>query len=490
MSKRILRKLTVPLACVLALWLVAAPTQSDAGLLSKLGRLAGDAGDVGRKVDGVGGSDLPLTALRAAKEPNTTALALNAGPDGSLRLVDELGRGVDLASETNLAAALKAANPKGGKVAIVADAKSLELAGDLATELASKGARAVPVFQRALPLGTTNGRLSIEVRPGISMPFFERTPTGLRNGRQIRRIRTSALREVNFALDKPLNRGTGVVAQVGKPRSGTRRVGFGNGPSGKPGETVTVSRDDLLAGFAGNRRGTVILAGRVEGDRLMAKGGPIPLVDIRAAAAEADVHLVMLDGPAKAAHNALTRADTYGDLLTGMVPGKIPVVIDAQQAGTTRIRLSMAPEKPLEPPVAAPTRADDVLTVTTSVADVAVRNALHSIVLDTRDQSMENDLSLRLIPGVPFWVHLIYGLNLLFGLYGSATAWRVWRRIWRIAPRPSRFAPVYIPRFLVFLLVFLPLTGIIWAIVAFFTGIWRFFMSVLRLIGLAPRRAA
>ncbi|MEM1298503.1 MAG: hypothetical protein AAGH68_04420 [Pseudomonadota bacterium] len=473
-------------AVLLVTILVAIPP-AEAGLLSKLGRLADDAGDAGRSAGRIGDSDIPSTALRAAKDPNTTPLALSVADDGSIRLTDELGRAVDIPPDGNLDAVLRTASNNARKVAVLTDAKTLGMAGGIARQLAKRGALKFWTGSKALPMRIAGDRLAAEVRPGIALPLLHRTPRRTANGQTFRSVRTGALREVTYALDKPLNRGTVIVAQIGKPPKGPRRVGFGDGPTGRPGETLTVPEDELISGFSGNRGGTVILAGRVRGDTLLTKAGPLDLAEFRTAAAAADVHLMVVDGPAKAAHKALAEADTYGDLLAGLPTSKTGKVIDAEVTGSSRVRLIMAPDKPKE---AVPTVADDALTIGSTAAEVVVRASFHGVTLDTRDRSEEQDRQLRLIPGVPFWVHLIYALNLIFGLYGGATAWRAWRRIWPMAPRPRRTAPSHVPRFLVFLLVFLPLTGIIWAVVAFFAGIWSFIMAALRLIGIVPRRPA
>lgn len=471
---------------------------AHAGLLGTLGRMAdnvgdaaGDAGSAARKADGIGGVDLPDAALRAAKDPNTTPLALSVEADGALRFTDELGRTVDLPKGGDLDAVLKAAAKGARQVAVVVDAKTLARVGDAAQALATRGALKLWHAKKALPLRMSNGRLAVEPRPGLVLPITEPRRMTMANANPVR-VRLSALREVEYTLNKTLNRGTVVVAEFGKTAKGPRRVGFGDGPSGKPGETVTVTRDDLLSGFSGNRGGTVILSGRIKGGAIGAKGGSVPLDQIRAAAKAADVHLVLLDGPATAAHKALQQATTYGDLLTGIAPRAGALAVDARRLGENRVRLSMAPEVPVKPVGAgtAQTVGDDVAQVVASGIEIGVRSIVHGVELDTRDRTYEEDLSMRLVPGVPFWVHMIYAMNLVFGLYGGRYAWRLWRRIWPMRPRARWFAPAHYPRFLVFLLVFLPLTGFIWAVIAFFAGIGNTIMSILRLIGLAKRKPA
>ena len=472
------------LALALCALLLILPLSAQAGLLSKLGRLGDDAGGAARKADGVGGSDIPASALRAAKDPNTTAMALHVDADGSIRLTDELGRAVDVPADTDLGAVLKKASGGSGKVAVVADTATIAKAGPVAHALAEAGSLKLWHGKKALPVRARQGELQVEIRDRVLVPL---RPYGDRKV-----MNTRPLREAVYAMVKALNRGTVVVAQLGKPAGGPRMVGFGDGPSGKPGETLTVTRDDLLQGFRGNRGGTVVLAGRIEGDALRAPGGPVPLADIRAAAAGADVHLVLLDGPAKAAHKAIAGADTYGDLLTGLAPKRTPMVVEATATTPDRVRLSFQPEAPSvrAKDGQAPTVADDVTNVVGTLAEVGVHASVRAIQFDTRDRAEEQDRDLRLIPGIPFMTQFWLGLNLILGLYGSGLAWRTWRWIWPMRPRPQRIALAHIPRFLVFLLVLLPLTGFIWAIGTFFLKIGGVIMSVLRLIGLAPRQRA
>ncbi len=473
--------------------LIALPQSVEAGLLGSLGRMAdnvGDAGGAARKADGIGGTDLPASALRSAKDPNTTALALGVEPDGTLRFTDELGRAVDLPPGGNLDAALKAAANGSKQVVVVVDAKTLARAGEAANTLARRGALKFWHGKQVLPVRISNGRLSVEPRPGLVMPIVEPRLATMANANPVR-VRMGALREVDYALNKKLTRGTVLVAELGKASNGPRRVGFGDGPSGKPGETATVTRSELLAGFSGNRGGTVILAGRVKDGAIRAPGGPVPLPDIRAAAAAADVHLVVLDGPAKSAHKALEQATTYGDLLSGLAPKNRAMAIDVTSTGNSRVRLSLAREtRPATSTSSAPRVEDDLATVAVTAVEAGVRGAIYSIELDTRERSVEQDLSMRLIPGVPYWITVLYLLNLVLGLYGGRYAWRLWRRIWPMRPRARWYAVAHYPRFLVFALVLLPATGFIWATIAFFAGIGNTIMAVLRLVGIAKRKPA
>ena len=480
------RFVTVLLVIVLS----ALPVSSGAGLLSSLGKLADNAGDAAgatRKVDGVGGTDLPHAALRAAKDPDTTPLALGFEADGSVRLTDELGRSVVVPHGGDLDALLRTASNGSGKAAVVVDPKHLFLGGKIIGDLAERGALKLWYGGRAYPVQASDTHLHAVLRTEVLLSLGKRSDraAAVPNGKTPSMVR---LREVSYALDKTVNRGTVVVAEFGTPAKGPRRVGFGDGPSGTPGETLKVTRDDLLSGFSGNRGGTVVLAGRVRDGTIATKSGNVLMSEIEQAAAAADVHLLVVNGPAKAAHKALAKATTYGDLLTGLAPDSGALIVDALPMGNNRVRLTMKPETPpTEPPK---TVAEDLTTVAEAAVHVGVHGVVRGAEFYTRDQSHERDLSMRLVPFAPYWVHVLYGLNFVLGLFGATYAWRLWRRIWPMKPRARRVALAHLPRFSVFLVIFLPLTGFVWAIVAFLASIGNTVMAILRLIGLVPRKPA
>ena len=82
---------------IMVVALMALPEPASAGLLSKLGRMADGAGDGAKKVDGVGGTDIPSTALRAARDLDGNAVAMSVSDTGTIRLTDEqVLDGVDL----------------------------------------------------------------------------------------------------------------------------------------------------------------------------------------------------------------------------------------------------------------------------------------------------------------------------------------------------------------------------------------------------------
>ncbi|MEM7058631.1 MAG: hypothetical protein AAF557_13650 [Pseudomonadota bacterium] len=410
--------------------LLAMPNLADAGLFSKLGRLGGDAGGAGRKVDGIGGTDVPATALRAAKDPNGTAVALSIDDAGTIRLTDELGRATDIRSLDDLDGALQSI---GKDVSVVADTATLGRNVDVSRRLAERGILKLWIDKAALPVRVSDGNIAAEVRPNVLVPVLKSSDIARAGGRPIAHIRTSGVREVHYAFNKPLTRGTVIVAKIGKAANGPRKVGFGD-VVGRPGETVTLTKDELVQGMSTNRGGTVILTGRIEGDTIKTGQGAVPLADVQSAAAAADVHLVLLNGSAKAAHTVVEKSDTYGDLILGLTDRRTPMIADAFSDGRKRVRLSFRPEAKAQGPANTSSDIDDTALLAGSLARHVGSTAVDFF---TPDKAEEEDRDLRIIPWLSFGQHLFFGGSILFALLGHRPAWWFWRKIW-VLPTSSR----------------------------------------------------
>lgn len=449
--------------------LMVIPEPAVAGLFGKLGRLAGDAADGAKKVDGVGGTDIPSTALRAARDPNGSAVALSVSDTGAVRLTDELGRATEIGSVDDVDGVLKSL---GGKnVAVVADTSTLGRSVEISAKLAERGSLKLWINNAALPVRLSNKDLAVEVRPNVLVPVLKRADIARAAGKPIANVRTRALREVQYAFDKPLTRGSVVVAKFGKPPTGPRKVGFGDAAT-RPGETLTITKEDLLQGMSSNRGGTVVLTGKIDGDMIRTGTGQIPLAEVQNAAAAADVHLVLINSPAKLAHRVIAESDTYGDLILGLADRRAPMIADALDDGATRVQLSFRPER--KPDVAAANGGDDGTIF--ALGHLAGHAGSTSVDFFTTDKSEEEDRELRLIPWLSFGQHVFFGASILFGLLGHRPAWWVWRKIW-ILPTQSR--PWRIARgvgYVVFMLV----TGIFWGTIRYLFGWVAWFVPAWR----------
>lgn len=450
--------------------LLAVPDPATAGFLSKLGRMAGDAADGAKKVDGVGGTDIPSTALRAAKDPNGSAVALSVSDTGTVRLTDELGRATDIGSVDDVDSVLKSL---GGKnVSVVADTASLGRNIEISTRLAERGALKLWINKTALPVRLSNKDFMVELRPNVLVPVLKRSDIARVAGRPIANVSTRPLREVQYAFDKPLTRGAVVVAKFGKPPKGPRKVGFGDAAT-RPGETLTMTAEDVVQGLSGNRGGTVILTGRIDGDVIRTGQGPIPLTDIQRAARAADVHLVFMNGSDKAAHKVVAASDTYGDLILGLSDRRTPLIATATDDGAARVRLSFQPE------VKAPTAAGgntDVDSTIVVAGHLAGQVGSTSVDVFTTDRNEEEDRKVRLIPWLSFGQHLFFGASILFGLLGHRPAWWFWRKVW-VLPTGSR--PWRVARGVGYV-VFMLFTGIFWGTIRYLFGWVAWFVPAWR----------
>ena len=441
--------------------LVLVPVTASAGLLSKLGRLGDDVGSAGRKVDGIEGTNVPKSALRAAKGPGGTAVVLSVDDVGNRRLTDELGRATEIRVDGDLDAALRSL---GGKdLTVVADAVTIGKGLDLAQELAARGHLKLWHKNKAFAVRESEGTLMAQTRPGVFAPFISSEgAVVMAGGKRAGYVRTRLLDEVLFAFDKPLTRGRVVVAKIGTPPKGPRKIGFGDAAT-RPGETLTVTKDDLVQGLAGHRGGTVVMTGRIEGDLIRTDQGPVPLADIQRAAAAADVHLVVMNGSAKAAHKVVADADTFGDLILGLADRRTAMVARAAADNKTRVRLTFAPEVQSTASTTSRETIEDIAIGTGHLAGHAGANIVE---LFTTDKTETEDREMRVIPWLSFGQHLLFGGSILFGLLGHRPAWWFWRKIW-VLPTSSR--PWRIARGAGYA-VFMLFTGIFWGMIRYLFG--------------------
>jgi hypothetical protein len=92
------------------------------------------------------------------------------------------------------------------------------------------------------------------------------------------------------------------------------------------------------------------------------------------------------------------------------------------------------------------------------------RIAMAGFEADLRDESRQTELDRRIIPGIPSSLQISYVLALALGLFGLATGWSWWTRIWPAEDRADYgsyigYALARFIRGLVFVLFFLPLVG-------------------------------
>lgn len=224
---------------------------------------------------------------------------------------------------------------------------------------------------------------------------------------------------------------------------------------------------------------TVILVGRLDGERLVVRPGSGPersllAADLTAAAARADVDLLILRTPTAdqpgtrnwlwlksevAGLAAAVDAGTLGQLLAALTPPDDRLVVAAARTGA-RTHLRAAPAatlgRDLNPFAGLLT---DLISQVTGTAAIQAVDA--HLVATSRRQ----DLALRLLPGIPAWLQFGYLAAVLPGLAGLSVARAWWGRLWPPEARAeygsrAAYAAARLTRVAAFAMLFLPLAGL------------------------------
>jgi hypothetical protein len=225
---------------------------------------------------------------------------------------------------------------------------------------------------------------------------------------------------------------------------------------------------------------TVVLTGRIESDALSfidpnGGDGSLPLNDIRAAARNADVNLVIVKSETRRQPggknwlwqtatipglDAAVKQPTFGDFLARIAPDAEPPTILARRDGFDRVVLEALPSSHSRPLSDSFTGWMDSLA-----GDAMGRIAMAGFEADLRDERRQAELDRRIIPGIPSSIQIGYLLLLASGLFGLGTGWSWWARIWPTEDRTEYgsyvgYALARLVRGLAFVLVFLPLVGL------------------------------
>jgi hypothetical protein len=225
---------------------------------------------------------------------------------------------------------------------------------------------------------------------------------------------------------------------------------------------------------------TVILTGRVENNALSfidANGGDgsLPLADIRAAARNADVNLVVVKSETRRQPggknwlwqtatipglDAAVKQPTFGDFLARIAPDAEPLTILARRDRYDRVVLEALPPSSSRPLSDSFTGWMDSLA-----GDAMGRIAMAGFEADLRDERRQAELDRRIVPGIPSSIQIGYLLLLASGLFGLGTGWSWWTAIWPTEDRAEYgstigYALARLIRGLAFVLFFLPLVGL------------------------------
>lgn len=333
-----------------------------------------------------------------------------------------------------------------------------DLPGDAAWRVFVDGAL-LPVVKGPAERSPTTGA-RIEVRPRIVVPLTEEAP----------------LIEAVSQLQRPIRQGSIriVALEAGAAQAFASR---GRADLRAPDAIDPAALATALAGVRGQ---TVVVSGRVEGDRLIAASSStlgadtsLDLPTLRAAAAGADVDLIVLktaNARQPGSRNSLwlkvevqglaTALDrpTLADFLAQLVSsGELSVRARALDRDRTRLDATVLPGLGVS-------RSVDT-AIATAVTEVTGQLSITGVDGVLGSRARQRELAWRLVPGVDAIWQLTYAGLVVVGLAGLPIAWRWFGRLWPAEDRSdfggrSGYWAAALVRTVVFVVAALPLLAI------------------------------
>ncbi len=415
----------------------------------------------------------PVAALRARPETAGPALAVHVTPEGHWQLANKQGETFTAGTVPERGRAITTLLPGGtggfAGVALVLSQGSLFAGRDALAELPAARELLVMIDGVAVPLlrGADGGQ-AVEVRPGVRLMVGERD------------MFTEALAQVRRPLDA--KRVRILAATAGGPKTLTATARFDAAEGGAALDSVDA--DHVAEALASIPRQLAILTARLDGATLVMQpaSGParqVPYGTLVAAADANDVDLLVLHAEpprqpggrnwlwqsikvAGLAH--ANKRGTLGDVLEELARGRDPFQVTVSADGRNRVRLVATPVAQSLVTAAGVTgwlkQAADA--VTGQVTGTVQAAAVHAILVS---EARRQELSRRLIVGLPSGVQWVYFACAALGLVGLPVAVGWWRRIWPAEARAdyggiAGFALARAVRGLVFVAVFLPLVAV------------------------------
>jgi hypothetical protein len=355
-------------------------------------------------------------------------LAASVSPEGHWTFRNAAGEALTAASPDELKRVLPMlAGATAMQAMLILDWDSLFATGEPLKALPRTLSLSVLVGPDVVPLVERDGRRHLAIRPAVLVEVGGRAETEEALRQVARRLAARDVRLLALVVDGP---------QTLPPRP----VPDASGKAA----TDPIDLLKLLAALAALSGQTAIVIGRTDGPRLVFRtpaGGEraVLLGDLVAAAARHDVDLVVLQAPAArqpgtrnwlwqrievAGLDAARERPSVADFLDAYVGGDAeqPVAVRLADTDGQRTRLVLTrPSGGSLGGLLAGLSAEVTGRVVTTGADAY-------LVASPRRQ----ELSRRVVPGVPAVVQAVYLGGLVAGLLGFAQARRWWSRIWRV----------------------------------------------------------
>ncbi len=456
------------------------PTNSDAGILSKIFREAGEAGSKAAK-HGSGSLDNAAAVLRKLPDGDGAgpALAVHATPEGHWTFVNKKGEQFTAGTKDELARAPKTLlNEQAAGQPL-----TLYLTDDTIFEHAAR--------IKDLPV---NAKLKLVVKKdSYRLVSSVNSPTGyvaqVRPNLRVELASQDKLHEALYRLARPIKRAN--IRVLALEPGGPKRLS--SVPSSDPATRArlieTVDPADLATAMAPLKGQTVVVTGEVKAGVLHYQPGGAPagqksLAELAEAARRSDVNLVVLRSSSPTQPGAKTwlwrtvevdgldtalKRPTFADFLQSVSTESGDMLVSVREGGRGRLVLTANPTGGTSPAVGE-NISGWLESITTHVTGSVVTNGITAF---TRDEDREREFSMRLLPGIPSSIQIGYALSLVAGLIGLGVAREWWRKLWPAERRAEYagavgFHAARCARLLAFVLLFLPLVGgpaLVWSFV-------------------------
>ncbi len=523
------------LLVLMVLW--SAPVQ--AGWFTKLLKEAGEAvvddgGKLARRKATLKGGSLSfdeasrfVTKLPPPAKTGRTALAVEVSQEGHWRFAnkagevvtagtpEELKRAVSLLAPSGAGAGAKA-NGTARDVSLYLSQNSIFKHGDLLKDLPPHAGLFIVADGASYPLAIRNAKAvgegakaaaksatksATEAGAAASLEFYVKLQPRL----TLKLTSRAHLKEALWQIRRPLNRS---VIRLLSLQPGARRFVPANPRRAPPGAMAlpdVVDPHALLTSMATIRGQTVIVQGQLKRGYLRfqpgsGSEGAVKLSRLFAAAAREDVNLIVLHtnkGVQPGARNWLwmrfgvegferaVKQKNHGAFINALAPPGGTMALRLRKNSADRVTLSVRPAglpDDIKPPGDAPTFSDQWSDALSSITGNLVQRGAE---LSLRSNERQEELDLRIIPGIPAGIQFFYLALIIVGVLALSVSRRWWRRIWPLekksdyGTRIGFFAARGI-RGGLFILVFLPLTAPFSLLTHLLLKLWHFITMPLR----------
>ena len=455
-------------------FVILAASAANAGWISLLGREAATAGKAASHLHpNLGSLGRAVEHIHGIPGAPKGALAAHATPEGHWQFANREGQTFTAGTPDEFkhvmsSLAPDAAKAADGKVSLFLSEDSLfenrkfldQLPKDADLHIVTEGGGAYPIVRKG---DLKTGSYHASISPNLTIELADHALFG----------------ETVANLARPLNKANirtlALEPGASKTLSSAPRID----PATKTALVDQIDPAQLSASLRSIRGQTALVAGRVENGKLFiqpSKGAEFShdLAELKAAAAEADVNLVILHTDAArqpggrnwlwqkvsvgGLDDALSKA-TFGDFLEAMGAKRGGFTLTPKIEGNGRINIAAAAQ-PESRNVAS--HASDIISEL--VQHVTGEAIGQSVDISARDKSSQSEIDAQLIPGIPSYIQLPYLISIFVGLLAHVTAGSWFQRIWPRAPRSdgqgkTAYFATGLPRGLVYLLMFLPVAG-------------------------------